>query len=319
MNILITAAGRRTALVRAFREALNPSGGLVVAADVDPLAPALFAADAARRLPSVGDPSFADEIERIVVEERIGLVVPTIDPELVPLARLRGPLAAHGCVALVSDETLLVPAGDKLIGSQTFQRHGLRVATTWTADALPDDLPEQLFVKPRKGNASLGASRATRDGVAEATHALDDAIVQEYIDAPEVTIDILLDLDGNPVHYVPRLRIRTLAGESIEGVTIADEELRDWMPRLLATLRALGGRGPITAQMFLTPGEPTLSEVNPRFGGGFPLADAAGGRYPAWLVARLVGAPYQLTMGDYEVGLYMTRSYSETFVRSGAW
>ena len=87
----------------------------------------------------------------------------------------------------------------------------------------------------------------------------------------------------------------------------------------METLRALGGRGPLTVQAFLTEGEPTLSEVNARFGGGFPLANAAGGHYPRWLVEAIAGRPPQPRVGQYERDLMMTRTLTEMYVRTLAW
>ena len=129
------------------------------------------------------------------------------------------------------------------------------------------------------------------------------------------TIDALIDFDGNPVHYVPRLRIRTLAGESIQGVTISDENLGDWILELLHAVSGMGGRGAVTLQAFLTPEGPVFSEINPRFGGGFPLAQEAGGRYPEWILQLLEGKAIPAKIGEYERGLHMTRYFSEEFTR----
>jgi carbamoyl-phosphate synthase large subunit len=113
--------------------------------------------------------------------------------------------------------------------------------------------------------------------------------------------------------------MRTLAGESIQGVTLSDSPFRDWLMRVLEVITELGGIGPITIQAFLTDPEPTLSEVNARFGGGFPLANAAGGRYPEWIVAMCRGESLAPRLGAYQVGLYMTRANTETFVEEPLW
>jgi carbamoyl-phosphate synthase large subunit len=144
-------------------------------------------------------------------------------------------------------------------------------------------------------------------------------IIQEEIVAPEVTIDALLDLSGRPIHYVPRLRIRALAGESIQGVTIADDELRAWILSVLNVVSSLGGRGPVTLQAFLTPEGPVFSEINPRFGGGFPLTLQAGGRYPEWILTMLEGGELATRIGEYQRDLYMTRSYTEIFTEEPLW
>ena len=180
-------------------------------------------------------------------------------------------------------------------------------------DAGGSDLPEALFVKPRDGSASQDAYPVARAGLATLLPRVPNPIIQEWIKAPEITVDALLDFAGRPVHFVPRYRIRTLAGESIQGLTFSDADCSEWILEVLETVASLGGRGPITLQAFLTEGRPTLSEVNPRFGGGFPLTQAAGGDYPEWILRMLEGQNIGARFGAYKNNLYMTRYYEEIF------
>ena len=192
----------------------------------------------------------------------------------------------------------------------------IRTPRSWLPDGLEGvSLPDQLFIRPRDGSASQNAFRADREHLAARLPDVPNAIIQEYVDGREITIDALIDFDGNPIHYVPRLRVRTLAGESIQGVTIPDDDIRDWILKLLHAVAGLGGRGAMTLQAFLTARGPVFSEINPRFGGGFPLAQRAGGHYPEWLLQLLEGRPLKPRIGDYEKGLYMTRYYVEEFTR----
>ena len=147
-----------------------------------------------------------------------------------------------------------------------------------------------------------------------------DAIVQEVLRGPEITIDALLDLEGRPIHFVPRLRIRTLGGESVQGVTLDhDPSLEEWIERVLQRCSELGAIGPLTIQAFLEPDGPVLSEINPRFGGGFPLALVAGGDYPKWLLDMVEGTPVPPRLREYQAGLYMTRYNVEQFIRQPKW
>lgn len=318
--VLVTSAGRRTSLVEGFVRAARPRGWRVIAADVDGLAPALFAADEASRLPATLDESFVPALLELVSGRDVRLVVPTVDTELRVLSHLAPALAQRGCLAAVSSPDLVRISSDKLATVCELGSLGIRVPRSWAADEVRcGELPEDLFVKPRNGSASRDARPIARRDVRAAFEMMPDAVVQERITAPEITIDALLDLDGRPLHYVPRLRVKAVGGESVEGVTIADDDLRDWICGVLSAVGWLGGRGPITLQAFLTPGEPTLSEVNPRFGGGFPLALAAGADYPAWLVLLAEGLPVPARLGCYTRGLHMTRHYVERFVTCPLW
>ena len=320
MNVLVTSAGRRVSLVQAFAEAVKVRGGHVFAGDASGLAPALYKVDGAFRLPPVKSEAYIPELLSLVQAHDLGLIVPTIDTELEVLAENAQAFADAGCKVLVSSPAFVALSGDKWLTQRAFAEHDVDVPQGWTvAELTGAELPEQLFVKPRDGSSSRDIYRATPETLTSILARVPNAIVQEELTGPEITIDALIDFDGRPLHYVPRIRIRTLAGESIQGVTIADNDIREWLTRLLNVAAELGARGPITLQAFLTKRGPVLIEVNPRFGGGFPLAYAAGGHYPDWLLALLHGETVGPSLGAYTVGLYMTRYNVEHFTTEPLW
>ncbi len=323
LNVLITSAGRRVSLLNAFAEAAHARGAKVFAGDASGLAPALYLADRAFKLPNVLAEGYAPHLLELVREHHIGLIVPTIDTELGVLAAHERALAEAGCKALVSSPAFVALSGDKWLTQRAFAAHGVDVPRSWTPEeALASAraaLPERLFVKPRDGSASRDIYSSTPEALPDILGRVPNAIVQEELLGPEVTIDALLDFEGRALHYVPRERLRTLAGESIQGVTLPDDALRAWLLELLAVAGRLGARGPITLQAFLTARGPVLIEVNPRFGGGFPLAHAAGGHYPEWLLGMLEGEAAPPRLGEYQRGLYMTRYNVEHFTTEPLW
>ncbi|MFC7725884.1 ATP-grasp domain-containing protein [Nocardioides sp. GCM10028917] len=319
-HVLVTCAGRRVSLVRAFVEAAHERGLKVLAADPDPLAPALVDVDFAVRVPSLADPGYLPALLDTVREHDVSLVVPTIDTELPLLARHSRELADAGATALVSNTAFVHVCGDKALTGEAFAAHGVDVPRSWLPeDGVPDDLPDNLVVKPRNGSSSKDVHMIRRDQVLQTVAVVPQPIIQERLTGPEVTVDALLDLEGRPVHYVPRTRLKTLGGESIQGVTLPHDELGPWIENVLAACSELGARGPVTLQFFRTDRGPVLIEVNPRFGGGFPLTLAAGGDYPAWLLDELAGATTARRFGDYRAGLYMTRYMVEHFTDALRW
>lgn len=321
VNVLVTAAGRRTGLVRAFAEAAHTRGGRVFASDVDPLAPSLYLADEAVQIPRTSDPGYLEALLEAVRRHAIRLVIPTIDTDLAVLAANHQAFASLGCRVAVSGEAFVAVTLDKLATGDAFASAGFDVPRSW---AVPlehvSDLPARVFVKPRSGSSSHHADEVSRDELEGILRRVPDPVVQELLSGPEITIDALLDFGGRPIHFVPRLRIRTVRGESIQGVTLEhDSVLESWIESLLDQCSAMGALGPQTLQAFLTPRGPVLSEINPRFGGGFPLALAAGANYPSWLLDMIGGIPVAPRLRAYEAGLYMTRYYVEQFTRDPKW
>jgi carbamoyl-phosphate synthase large subunit len=321
MNVLITTAGRRTSLVRAFVEEAHKRQGRVYASDVDALAPALYLADEAIRTPLTGDPGYVDELLSIVKRHGITLVIPTIDADLPILAEREADFAALGCRVAISTAAFVGLTLDKHQTGVTFGAEGIHVPWSWLPPIQePAHLPDEVFAKPRRGSASLHQFHVGRDNLGGVLPLVPDPIVQEVLVGPEITIDALLDFDGQPIHYVPRTRLRTLGGESVEGVTLDhDPATEHWIERVLRICSKLGALGPLTIQAFQTAEGLVLSEINARFGGGFPLAMAAGGSYVAWLMDMASGVTISPKLREYEAGLYMTRYYVEYFTTTPFW
>jgi carbamoyl-phosphate synthase large subunit len=321
VNVLVTSAGRRTGLVRAFVEAAHARAGRLYAADVDGLAPALYLADAALRTPSIDDRGYLDRLLEIVARHKVGLVVPTIDTDLVTLSAGRDRFEALGCRLALSSSAFVAIALDKVSTVERFGAAGIGVPRSWLPPLdRTTDLPAHLFVKPRRGSASKDAYLTPRADLDRILGLVPGPVVQEVLTGPEISIDALLDLEGRPIHYVPRIRIKTVGGESVQAVTLDhDAAVEFWIERVLDVCSGLGATGPLTIQAFLTPNGPILSEVNARFGGGFPLALAAGGAYPAWLLDMVAGVDVAPRLGRYDAGLYMTRSHVEQFLRRPHW
>ena len=221
-TVLVTAAGRRTTLVRAFADAARRRGGRAIAADVDGLAPALLLSDLAVRTPPAHEDGYLPALMRAVDEHQVGLVVPTIDPELAVLAGARSSFLERGCRIAISSAGFVDIALDKLTTYQVFGAAGISVPRTWVPPfRILDHLPSDVFVKPRRGSASLDTYCVPVGLLANVLPLVHEPLVQNVLDGDEITIDALLDLDGRPVHYVPRKRIRTIGGESVQGMTLA--------------------------------------------------------------------------------------------------
>ena len=222
-NVLITAASRRVALVQAFQRALAArTGGRVIVTDINPLSPAVHVADRAYLVPLSSSPDYLDEIWSICDAEDVRLVVPTIDDELELFAAAQEPFARRG-VAVARVE----PGHGGHLQRQVRDLHAPAGARRGGCRDLPAGSPCRrrvrypLFVKPRVGRGGVGAYRArTPRELAFFLDYVPGAVVQEYLDGPEFTIDVLCDDGGRVLSVVPRERVVIRAGVIDRGRTV---------------------------------------------------------------------------------------------------
>lgn len=304
-NVLLTCAGRRVELTRAFGRALAAlGGGKVFCCDSDPTAPALHAADGAFAMPPLGDPSYEARLEEICAANGIGLVVPTIDTELGPMASMRDSLfertgariavSSPGCVALCADKRRLARffAGNGVDAPRTFEA---AAAYTGAGAGFP------AVVKPARGSSSIDVfvARDVRELEFFASY-VREPVVQERLSGAEFSVDALFDFESRPVAAVSRRRIATRGGEILKGRVEMRREVLEPAERLLGLLGGAGARGAFTLQGFLgADGRFRFTEVNARFGGGAPMSVAAGADLPRWLCELAAGGrPSPATIRD---------------------
>ena len=305
LNVLITAASRRVPLVYSFRRAVEQAGGgAVIVTDVNPLSPAVYTADRAFRVSLATDPDYVDEILAICEAAQIGLVVPTIDDDLMLFAAAAPTFEAAGVRVAVSSVEATDICNDKYLTCGTLAGKGIAAAASFLPGELPGDHRFPLFIKPRFGRGSVGAY-TIRDGreLAFFLQYVDGPVVQEYLDGPEFTIDLLCDFSGRPLSILPRERILIRAGVSDRGRTSRD-------PRLMALAEscaaALSFAGPVNIQCRIVAGQPIVFEINARFSGGIPLTIEAGADFPRMLVDLALGRRVTPMLGEFRENVWMT-------------
>jgi carbamoyl-phosphate synthase large subunit len=309
--VLITAASRRVALVQAFQRALRARhGGQVIVTDINPLSPAVHVADRAYLVPMSDAPDYLDEIATICDAEGVGLVVPTIDDELERFAGARDWFARRGVRVAVSPEQTAAICNDKYRTCAHLRSAGVAAAATYRPVEVPAGVRYPLFVKPRIGRGGIGAYRVRNPRELQFfVDYVPDAIVQEYLDGPEFTIDVLCDFDGRVLSIVPRQRVVIRAGVIDRGRTSNDPALLRLAEGCAA---ALPFAGPINIQCRVVGGTPVVFEINPRFSGGIPLTIAAGADFPARLLDLVEGRAVEPAIGQFQPDFWMT-SYEASF------
>ena len=302
--VLFTCAGQRVDIISAFRGA----GAATVAADANPLAPALYHADHYSLVPRIDDEGYVPALRSLVEEHSVKLVIPLTDLDQVTLARSRDEL---GALVLLPDAETVERLEDKYLAHVLFEERGIPSPPTWLPNGVPDDADFPLLVKARHGFGSRhiyrAADRAQLGFFLGYTPV--DSIVQSCLAGEEFSIDVFCDLGGRCLNAIPRTMIESKGGESIKGMTIRDELLIELARDVAEKLRLVG---PANIQCFReSDGSHFLTDINPRFGGGFPLPLAAGGRYPELALALARGEEPEPRLGDFREGIVMTRFFSD--------
>jgi len=318
LTVLFSSAGRRVELINCFRKdarALN-CGLRVVATDMRPeLSAACAAADASWAVPRCDTREFVPRLLAICAEEKVDLLIPTIDPELLPLARARAEFAANGTRVVVSDAMLVEVARDKIRTAAALAQAGLPVPRTAPLGELLAEstrLEYPVILKRIDGSSSVGLHEATQLdevrglGLDTATY-----LAQEKWPGREYTVNLFFDRAGRMQCAVPHWRIETRAGEVSKGRTERLPLLMDLAERLGGALP--GAAGPLCFQAMVTPaGQGAVFEINARFGGGYPLAHRAGATFSRWLLEEAAGLASSAT-NAWQDGLTMLRYDAAVF------
>ncbi len=318
MNILILSAGTRNLVIRSFRKALKGQG-LVVATDMSPLAPALYDADRDYIVPPMRDPGYLDVILKIVRKEQINGVLSLIDPELSLLAKHAAEFQALGACVIGSSYELCERSLNKYRMYLWLRDHGYRAARSWVAitefkkelDAERIRFP--VFVKPICGSASISISKVYDMETLELLFSHQkDLLIQEYLDGQEIGADVYIDMiSGEVVSVFTKKKLKMRAGETDKAVSFRDPALFGLIEEFV---RNAGFRGPIDIDLFETEDGFVISEVNPRFGGGYPHAYACGCDHAKLILENLSGCANLKSIGNYEENVYMMK-YSEVSCR----
>ncbi len=318
LNILFTSAGRRVALIQNFKESLARLGisGRIVTTDLKKNAPASFIADAPELVPRVTDSNYISIIKDICKKYQIKLLVPLIDTELNIISLHQQDFEALDVTVLVSSYETNKICFDKRNTYNFFKTVGIPTPKILAPEEILADSGAKypFLLKPANGSSSIGVTRIRNAKELEFfKNYVPNAIVQEFVVGEEYTLDILVDFQGQVRCVVPRWRMETRAGEISKGVTVKNPALIAAGKKVVELLP--GARGCITVQCFLTPSkEIKFIEINPRFGGGFPLSFQAGADFPRWIIEMTLGKEPDISIDDWQDGLAMLRYDDAIFV-----
>lgn len=321
MNILVCSVGSRNKIIQYFKRALAGTGK-VIAADMSLLAPALYEADRYYIVPRITDDRYIDCIVDICEKEHIAAILSLIDPELSVLARNKDRFTDMDVTIIGSSYDLCEMSLNKWQMYQWLYEHGYKCARSYIdkdifyADAEKGIIKYPVFVKPVRGSASIAISKVYDRETIEIlfSHAKDQLMIQEFLEGQEIGADVYIDMISQEVVSVfTKKKLVMRAGETDKAVSFKDEKLFRLIEKFV---NEAGFTGQIDMDLFEIHGEYYISEVNPRFGGGYPHAYECGCDHMRMILENLAGRKNRKTVGVYEEGIYMMK-YNEIKTCSG--
>jgi carbamoyl-phosphate synthase large subunit len=291
------------------------AGAATIATDINPLAPALYHADRHELVPRIDEPEYVPTLRALVDEHDVSLIVPLTDLDQLTLARARDELRA---LVLLPIADTVERLADKYLAHVLLEERGIASPPTWLPRDVPEDAPYPLLVKARHGFGSRHIYRAENQAQLRffLGYSPVESIVQACLAGEEFSIDVFCDLGGRCLNAIPRTMIESKGGESIKGMTIRDGRLIELARDVAEKLELVG---PANIQCFReADGSHLITDINTRFGGGFPLPLAAGGHYPELALALARGERPAPRLGDFREGIVMTRFFSDlSLTRNG--
>ncbi len=328
LHILFTCAGRRNYLINYFRDALK-GRGKVFAMDMSDTAPAMVDADVAITVPSVYDINYIPSLIEIIQIHKINAIISLNDLELPILSRHLKYLQSTGVKVLVSSESVIDIAFDKIKTFNFIKSIGLKTPLTFTSlkeanDALKTNkITYPVVVKPRWGSASIGIDfpetyeelnlsfklqhiklKKSILNIVSQQDANNAILIQENMNGQEYGLDIVNDFEGNYFGTFVRKKINMRSGETDKAISVIDDRFNKIGEIISSNLKHIGI---LDCDIFVSNNEFYILELNPRFGGGYPFSHEAGINIAAIYIDWLFGEKDIKQHNKYKSGMLFSK------------
>lgn len=318
MNVLVASCGTRNKIIQYLKKELGTEGK-VIATDASPYAPALYEADKQVIVPRITEPEYIDTIFDICRKENIQGIFSLIDPELSLLAQHEEEFRKLGVMVIGSSYELCELALDKWKMYQWLTEHHYHCAASYTdkeaffADVEAGKIQYPVFVKPVKGSASIAISTAEDKETVEVLYDhTENMLIQEYLKGQEIGVDCYIDMiSGELISVFMKKKLVMRAGETDKAISFKNPKL---LTIIMDFVKETGFRGQIDIDIFEIDGEFYISEVNPRFGGGYPHAYECGVNHMQYIVNNLKGIVNKPALGQYQTNKVMMK-YNEIMIQ----
>jgi len=285
-NILILSAGRRVRLTEFFRNSLTEliPGAQVYCADHKPeRSPACLLSNDTIQHPRFEDAEFDAALRSTCEQYDIGMVIPTIDEGLEKLATLRNQFLVSGVKIITAESDLVKICCDKRLTNEFFQQRNIQTANRFCCEVKK----YPIFIRPIYGSGSIdcvkinNAEEFEHFGFSPNSYVFDQYYSSTEYD--EFTIDLYYSENGHLLGFVPRQRLLVRSGEVCNSVT----EFHELFDGICGQINHIEGMRGVACLQLLVDRERNSAigiEINPRFGGGYPLTHLSGANFTSALI-----------------------------------
>lgn len=322
MNILILSSGSRVKLVEYFKEEINKIGGKIITTDCSEYAPTLYVADEYKIVPRISSENYIDSILEICFEKNVNGILSLIDPELSLISKNIEKFDSQNIKVLCSSYEVNELCFDKYNFYKRLTELNIPTVKTFIdveeclKNIRTNKITFPVFVKPKNGSASIdiGQIDTEEELVKKLFNHDNEYIIQEFIPGKEYGADIYVDyVSGEVIDIFIKEKIKMRAGETDKSISVEIPILKKMLKEFVIEV---GLTGQIDVDIFERNGDYLISEVNPRFGGGYLHAHETGCNFPKLIINNLLGKKNQPELDKYRKKTIMMK-YSDVIVREG--
>ena len=244
-------------------------------------------------LPMISEEDFFDKFNKVIEENIIDVVFPTHDTVADFFAENKDKIKAG---IIVADSRTAQVCRDKKITYEIFEKDSFCPTVYKQINTYP------VFIKPRKGQGSVGAKLVRSAGDVPDNIDLSEYVITEYLPGKEITVDCLTDKHGKLRVVLPRSRDRLLAGISVSA---KDEELTEEIQYIADTINSkLKFRGLWWFQLKESSDKKLkLLEISTRCAGTMCMARARGVNLALLSVYDALGYEVEVFINPYHIKL----------------
>ncbi len=309
-NILFCSAGRRCKLLKGIKDSFANMGN-VIAIDCNPYTPAFSCVDKSYVVPPIEDPRYITTLLNICKSEQVRAITTLIDPEISLLANNRNLFETEQILPLLPSFETAQVCFDKYEMYKYLRKND--ILTICTFNSLEDfklaynegAISFPTFIKPIFGSGSIDARRVL--SMNELEFYMNSSgcqyIIQEFMTGDDCDVDVYVDcISHKAVSIFSKKKIETRIGGASKTMSFKDQKLFNIVQNIVDLFEF---SGPIDMDFFYKDGEYYLSEINPRFGGAYIHAHAAGVDFVQLILNNIEGITNQCKIGEYDENLVM--------------